>query len=270
MYWCDIGVNFTDNRLAVEPVLARAVDAKVQQIIITGTSEALSCEALDLTRSHPTHLFATAGVHPHHSKEFNSKTLDTLRQLASSPQVVAIGECGLDFNRNFSSPEQQLHAFEQQLKLACELQLPVFLHERDAFEQQIKLLEKYQTELVGGVAHCFTGNRQQMSKYLDLGFYIGITGWVCDPKRGESLRHAIQELPIQRLLLETDAPYLRPKGLANNRKLDKGNNEPAYLPYVAEQVATIMNVDINTLNQACITNTQSLFGLPKVESQDDY
>jgi TatD DNase family protein len=174
---------------------------------------------------------------------------------------VAIGECGLDFNRNFSTPEQQLLAFEQQLKLACELDLPVFLHERDAFDPQIELLTKYHKELKGGVVHCFTGNIEQMSRYLDLGLYIGITGWVCDLKRGQALRDAVKSLPLNRILLETDAPYLRPKGLANNRKVDNGNNEPAYLPYIAEEVAGLMATDINTIQVASLNNTQTLFNI---------
>jgi TatD DNase family protein len=261
MHWCDIGVNFTDKRLTLEPVLTRALEASVQQIIITGTSLEISNQAEILAQTQPQHLFSTAGVHPHHASEFTEQTNTLLRCIAQSPQVVAIGECGLDFNRNFSTPEQQLFAFEQQLILACELQLPVFLHERDAFDAQITLLKKYQNDLVGGVAHCFTGNLNQMREYIKLGFYIGITGWICDPKRGIALQEAAKSLPLERLLLETDAPYLRPKGLANNRKIDKGNNEPAYLPYIAQYLANIMQLDVQTINQASLTNTQALFGL---------
>lgn len=268
MYWCDIGVNFTDKRLSYEPVMERALVANVQQLIITGTSAENSLQASDLCAQKAGHLFSTAGVHPHHAKEFTSATMTEIKNLAAAPQVVAIGECGLDFNRNFSTPEQQLYAFEQQLQIAAELKLPVFLHERDAFSAQITLLKKYKDQLVGGVAHCFTGNLEQMQQYLELGLYIGVTGWVCDPKRGESLRQAVASLPLERLLLETDAPYLRPKGLVNNRKLDKGNNEPAYLPFVAEHLATIMQTDISVLQKASLNNTQTLFNLPVIETQN--
>ncbi|MGJ8679220.1 TatD family hydrolase [Paraglaciecola sp.] len=261
MFWCDIGVNFTDKRLDLEPVLSRSIASNVNQIIITGTSLEISQQAIELTTLHPKHLYATTGVHPHHASEFNQDTYSHLKQLANNPQVVAIGECGLDFNRNFSTPTDQTYAFEQQLNLACELKLPVFLHERDAFDSQITLLQKYKNDLVGGVAHCFTGNKEQMAEYLALGFYIGITGWACDLKRGIDLREALQHLPLERLLLETDAPYLRPKGLANNRKVDKGNNEPAYLPFIAEKVAELMKVELREVNTANMRNTQTLFNI---------
>ena len=267
MNWVDIGVNFTDRRLDFDPVFTRALNANVVQMIITGTSVSSSQQARDITALHPTHLFSTAGVHPHDAKDFNGQTKNELTAISNSQQVVAIGECGLDFNRNFSTPNEQLFAFEQQLKLACELGLPVFLHERDAFEAQIELLTKYCKELKGGVVHCFTGNIEQMNRYLDLGLYIGITGWVCDLKRGQSLRDAVKSLPLNRILLETDAPYLRPKGLANNRKLDSGNNEPAYLPYIADEVANIMATDITTLKVASAANTQALFNIPSKSAE---
>ncbi|MFT5838175.1 MAG: TatD DNase family protein [Flavobacteriales bacterium] len=261
MSWCDIGVNFTDERLSFKPVFERALAANVSHMIITGTSLNKSQQAIQLAQKYPKHLSTTVGVHPHDANQFNAQTLNELKTLAKSKPVVAIGECGLDFNRNFSTSEQQLFAFEQQLKLACELGLPVFLHERDAFDPQIELLSKYHTELKGGVVHCFTGNIEQMNRYLDLDLYIGITGWVCDLKRGQALRDAIKSLPLNRILLETDAPYLRPKGLANNRKIDHGNNEPAYLPYVAGEVATLMATDIKTLQLASQANTQTLFNI---------
>jgi len=261
MFWCDIGVNFTDKRLVFEPVLERALAANVSHIIITGTSLDKSQQAIRLAEQYPENLSTTAGVHPHDASQFTVQTINELKTLAKSDRVVAIGECGLDFNRNFSTPEQQLFAFEQQLKLACELGLPVFLHERDAFDAQIELLTKYRKELKGGVVHCFTGDIEQMNRYLDLDLYIGITGWVCDLKRGQALRKAVKSLPLNRILLETDAPYLRPKGLANNRKVDSSNNEPAYLPFIAGEVATLMATDIKTLQLASQVNTQALFNI---------
>ncbi len=259
MSWCDIGANLTDKRLDFSAVFTRALAADVKQMIITGTDLAKSIQAEQLAQQHPRHLYATAGVHPHAASTFDQQSVSDLKHLAQAKQVVAIGECGLDFNRNFSTPEQQLWAFEQQLMVACELGLPVFLHERDAFEQQIRLLKKYRAQLVGGVAHCFTGNLEQMQAYLELDLYIGITGWVCDLNRGQDLRAAIAHLPLERILLETDAPYLRPKGLANNRKVDGGNNEPAYLPFIAAQVAELMQTDPDSLATACQQNLQLLF-----------
>ena len=265
MSWCDIGVNFTDKRLVFEPVLERALAVDVNHIIITGTNLDKSQQAINLAEQYPRHLSTTVGVHPHDASQFTAQTIHALKTLAKSNRVVAIGECGLDFNRNFSTPDEQLFAFEQQLKIACELGLPVFLHERDAFEAQIELLTKYRKELKGGVAHCFTGDIEQMNRYLDLDLYIGITGWVCDLKRGQALREAVKSLPLNRILLETDAPYLRPKGLANNRKVDHGNNEPAYLPYVANEVACLMATDIKTLQLASQTNTQTLFNISCID-----
>lgn len=260
MHWFDIGVNLTNERFDIEPVLKRAEEAGVESILITGTSVQESVKALEICRQSVKGLYCTAGVHPHHASEFDQQSYSTLFNLCQDPKVLAVGECGLDFNRNFSSPRQQLYAFEQQLILACELQLPVFLHERDAFAEQISLLKKYRKNLVGGVVHCFTGDSAQMLAYLELDLYIGITGWLCDPVRGLELREAVLNLPLERLMLETDAPYLRPKGLAKNRLIDKGNNEPAYLPYIAGQLANIMELDMQLIKQHSYTNSQTLFG----------
>ncbi|MEP0357524.1 MAG: TatD family hydrolase [Paraglaciecola sp.] len=270
MSWIDIGVNLADSRLDAEPVIQRAINAGIEKLIITGTSVQASSDALLLASKQPNTLYTTAGVHPHHAKDFTHKARTILKKLAKEKHVVAIGECGLDFNRNFSSPTQQLHAFEQQLQLASELGLPVFLHERDAFEAQIKLLKQYRHMLVGGVAHCFTGNLAQMNQYLDLGLYIGVTGWVCDTKRGQTLREAVPFLPLENLLLETDAPYLRPKGLPNNRKLDKGNNEPAYLPFIAAELASLMNIDKVKLQQTSYNNTHNLFTKIKLGCKNEH
>ncbi|MEP1553216.1 TatD family hydrolase [Paraglaciecola sp.] len=264
MSWIDIGVNLADSRLDAEPVIQRAINAGIEKLVITGTNIQASYNALTLAKSHPKTLYTTAGVHPHHAKHFDHQTRTNLEKLANDKQVVAIGECGLDFNRNFSTPAQQLHAFEQQLQLASELSLPVFLHERDAFAEQVSLLKKYRSELVGGVAHCFTGDSEQMAQYLDLDLYIGITGWVCDTKRGQALRNAVSSLPLERLLIETDAPYLRPKGLPNNRKLDKGNNEPGYLPFIAAELSKLMGVELQALQQTCYDNTHTLFNKIKI------
>lgn len=268
MEWFDIGVNLGNERFDVDAVLTRATDAGVSGMLVTGTSVAESQRALALCQRYPQQLYCTAGIHPHYAVDAGQDYLSQLRELASQPEVRAIGECGLDFNRNFSPKAQQLAVFEQQLQLAVETAKPVFLHEREAFDEQIRLLKRYRPQLVGGVAHCFTGNTQQMLAYLELDLYVGITGWVCDTSRGEDLRAAIKHLPLARLLLETDAPYLRPKGLANNRKVDKGQNEPAYLPYIATQVAMLLDVDITEVQQHSLANSQQLFALnPTVRNE---
>ena len=169
MSWCDIGVNLNDKRLFFVPVFERALAADVNHIIITGTSLEKSQQAILLAEQYPNHLWATAGVHPHDASQFTPQTIDDLRTLSKSTRVVAIGECGLDFNRNFSTPEQQCFAFEQQLKLACELGLPVFLHERDAFEVQIEYLTKYRNDLHVGVCHGSPVDLRQRERDLGLG-----------------------------------------------------------------------------------------------------
>jgi TatD DNase family protein len=264
MGWFDIGVNLMDKRLSVEPLLMRAQAANVNHLLITGSNIPESQNAALVATKWPKRLFSTAGIHPHHAKDASPNFIDDLRELAALPEVLAIGECGLDFNRNFSAPEQQLEIFESQLILATELQLPVFLHERDAFAQQIALLKKYRSGLCGGVAHCFTGSKEQMHAYLDLGFYIGITGWVCDPKRGDELRDAVHELPLDRLLLETDAPYLWPKTLARADSQASGNNEPCNLPHIAEYLATLLQVEEAELEQHAFHNSCQLLQLSDV------
>jgi len=260
MPWVDIGVNLTNERMNVDSILLRAKEAGIANILVTGTSVSESQKALQLTQQHPQFLYSTAGVHPHYAADVETDFIAQLKHIASQKNVLAIGECGLDFNRNFSPRQQQLDVFEQQLNLAVSLQKPVFLHERDAFAEQIELLQHYRPSLCGGVVHCFTGNVAQMQAYLELDLYIGVTGWVCDMNRGQALRDAVKSLPLERLLLETDSPYLRPKGLANNRKIDGGSNEPAYLPYIAEQLSHLMGVELAAVEEQSFVNSQQLFG----------
>jgi TatD DNase family protein len=158
-----------------------------------------------------------------------------LRALVADPAVKALGECGLDYYRDFSPRPAQRHAFEAQLGLAAELRLPVFVHDREAHEDLLALLKRYRDRLVGAVVHCFTGERRELHAYLDLDMHIGITGWICDERRGLHLRELVRDIPADRLMLETDAPYLLPRTIqpppAHRR------NEPAFLPYVLQAVA---------------------------------
>jgi TatD DNase family protein len=196
-------------------------------------------------------------VHPHDAANVSEGFIDNLRQLASHDKVKAIGECGLDFNRNFSPQDKQIEVFKQQLELASELEMPVFLHERDAFEQQIKILDCFHG--LTGVAHCFTGTVEQMHIYLEMGLYIGVTGWLCDPKRGASLREAVLELPLERLLIETDAPFLTPKGLKTKEGDKVRRNEPCYLPHIVEAIAEIKGIVASDIAKASTDNARSLF-----------
>jgi TatD DNase family protein len=266
--WFDIGVNLTDKRLPLEDVLERAQGAAVGKMVVIGGSVVQSTAALQLARQNQPILFSTAGVHPHYAADADPDYIDQLRALVLHKEVVAVGECGLDFNRNFSPRDVQLAVFEAQLELAVEVQKAVFLHERDAFPQQIALLGKYRDQLVGGVAHCFTGSLAQMQSYLDLDLHIGITGWLCDPKRGEELRQAVRHLPVNRLLLETDAPYLIPKTLDKSaRRATSGNNEPCYLPHIAQQLAPLMDITVDQLQLYSFQNACRLFKLNETSDE---
>jgi TatD DNase family protein len=232
----DIGVNLAHRSFHADrkQVIERALAAGVRTMIITGTSVAGSCEGLRIAREHHGKLFATAGVHPHDSRNCTETTISELRQLAANNQVVAIGECGLDFNRDFSPRPQQEKWFEAQVALAEEMQMPLFLHERDARQRFCEILAAARKR-VPAVLHCFTGTREELKTYLDLGLHIGITGWICDDRRGTHLRELVKEIPTDRLMIETDAPFIVPRTMPTKPK--NGRNEPAFLPYVLQTVA---------------------------------
>jgi TatD DNase family protein len=232
----DIGVNlahasFRNDRAEV---VDRAAAAGVAAMVITGTSERTSREAQAIAQRMPGALHATAGVHPHHAKECTPATLDALRALAAMPGVVAIGECGLDYNRDFSPRPVQDRWFEAQLALAADLGLPVFLHERDAHDRFIAILREHRGRIRAAVIHCFTGSDKELDAYLDLDMHVGITGWICDERRGVHLRRLAPRIPEDRLMLETDAPFLVPRQM----KPRPSRNEPAFLPHVLEAVAS--------------------------------
>jgi TatD DNase family protein len=233
----DIGVNLAHRRFDAdrEEVLARAQAAGVTRLVITGTSVAASRAAVALAGRRPGVLWATAGIHPHEARHASPQALDELRALARRPEVKALGECGLDFDRNFSPPAAQEAAFEAQLALAAELGLPVFLHERRANERFLAILKNARPRLRGAVVHCFTGNAAELEAYLTLDLHIGITGWITDERRGQGLRAVVRHVPPDRLMLETDAPFLTPHDA--RPRPSGGRNEPALLPLVLAAVA---------------------------------
>lgn len=257
----DIGANLTHDSFDAdrEAVLARAASAGVRRIVVTGTSVTSSVQAAALCDARPDTLFATAGVHPHHAADFDAHTIAALRSLLASPKLVAVGECGLDFFRDYSPRDAQRHAFAAQLELAAAVGKPVFLHQRDAHEDFVALLAPMRSRLAGGVAHCFTGGPAELADYLELDLHVGITGWVCDERRGAELRAAVPSIPLERLLLETDAPYLLPRDLTPKPK-DR-RNEPQYLPHVLARVAALMNRPVELVAQATTANAERLFGL---------
>jgi len=257
----DIGINLTNKRFHkdLELVIENAQSVGVNGLIVTGTSIAESQQALELCLQHPDYLFCTAGIHPHDAKTFDNNSLDTLRQLATSQQVKAIGECGLDFNRNFSTPTEQEFAFVQQLELAVELQLPVFMHERDANARFIELLKPYIPQLPNAVLHCFTGSQRDLESCLDLGLHIGITGWICDERRGTELLDLVKLIPADRLMIETDGPYLLPRSMRPKPKSSR--NEPKYLPYIAQTIANARGESLKQLVQQTEQNSKLFFKL---------
>lgn len=257
----DICFNFTSSsfRKDEQAVLERALAAKVTHFLVTGSDQNDSAYALQLANTYANDMYATAGVHPHLANTWQADTYTLLRDLASASRVRAIGEAGLDFNRNYSSKDQQLHAFSQQIELAIELQKPLFLHERDAHEDFYKILQNYQHDIGSTVVHCFTGNQTALENYLNMGLYIGITGWICDERRGQHLHDLIQMIPQDRLLIETDAPYLFPRTIKPRPK--KQRNEPAYLPHIAEQIAMHRGDSIAALSEYTMHNALRFLGI---------
>jgi TatD DNase family protein len=261
----DIGVNLGHDSFAADrqALIVRARGAGVVQLIVTGASAAGTREALALAQADPRHLFATAGVHPHHASELTPQVLAELEQLARAPEVVAVGECGLDYFRDLSPREVQQRAFHQQLELAAKVGKPVFLHERDAHDDFVSIVREHRAALVGGVAHCFTGTAEQLQRYLQLDLAIGITGWICDERRGAHLLALVREIPATALLLETDAPYLLPRDLLP--RPSSRRNEPMYLPHVAAVVARARGEPVEVLSATATAATRALFRLRPVE-----
>ena len=259
--WIDIGVNLTDSSFDADyhDVIEQAVDSGVSKLIITGTTLKESEQAIALCQQYPETLYCTVGVHPHYAKDHAEEDFRQIRSLLNEPAVVAIGETGLDFNRNASPPPLQVEAFERQIETACEYQLPLFLHERDAHKKQIEILRHHRDHFSKAVAHCFTGNKDELYSYLDLDLYIGITGWVCDERRGLELQKLIKEIPANRLMLETDSPYLLPRTIRPRPKSRR--NHPHNLIYIATQLCELTGKSLDQLSEETYGNSIDFFSL---------
>ncbi len=260
----EIGINLAHDSFDSdrEAVIARAADAGVVQMIVTGSSGQSTRDAIALARTHHGRLFATSGVHPHHATDLTDELWAELRELATDPEVVAVGECGLDYFRDYSPRDVQQRAFHRQLELAALVKKPVFLHQRDAHADFASILREHLDRLAGGVAHCFTGSREELMTYLDMGLSIGITGWICDERRGAHLLPLMKDIPADRLLLETDGPYLLPRDL--RPKPVSRRNEPAYLPHIAATVARVRGEPLEALAVSSTAATRKLFALPVI------
>lgn len=257
----DTGANlahdsFDDDR---DQVLQRAADAGVSRIVVTGSSDESNRKAARLAEEHPGVLWSTAGVHPHHASDYTEDSDAQIRKLATGGRIVAIGECGLDYFRNFSPREAQLAAFRAQLEIAAETGLPVFLHQRDAHDDFVEVLEPMLPKLSRAVAHCFTGEHESLREYLAMGLYIGVTGWICDERRGTHLKEIVSLVPDDRLMLETDAPYLLPRTIRPKPKTRR--NEPMHLPEVLRVVAEARDQTEGHVAHITTANAVSFFGL---------
>ncbi len=257
----DIGANLTHASFTqdLEAVLRRATAANVTTLIVTGTDLAHAEQAVALAQRFPG-LHATAGVHPHDASQWDAALAAAMGELHRCPEVVAVGECGLDFNRNFSTPAEQERAFEAQLGLAAESGKPLFLHERDAGPRMRDMLQAWRDDIADAVVHCFTADRDTLYGYLDLDLHIGLTGWICDERRGHHLRELVGEIPLDRLMVETDCPYLLPRDLP--AKLKGRRNEPALLPWIVREIAHWRRIDEAQLARATHDTSQRFFRLP--------
>ena len=257
----DIGANLAHDSFDSDrdEVIERAANCGVRRLIITGSSAGSSEDAAKLAASRPALLYATAGVHPHHASEYTPEVHDRLLALARSDAIVAVGECGLDYFRDFSPRQAQQDAFAAQLALAASTGLPLFLHQRDAHADFVSILGPMMDRVAGGVAHCFTGDAAALRAYLDMGLYIGITGWICDERRGSELRELASEIPLDRLMIESDAPYLLPRTLQQKPRTRR--NEPMYLREVLRVFAEASGVPERQIADATTRNAERLFAL---------
>ncbi|XP_015178198.1 PREDICTED: 3'-5' ssDNA/RNA exonuclease TatD [Polistes dominula] len=280
----DVGANLTNKKYSrdLDSVIQRAKDAGVQKIMVTGASIRSSKEALRLTRIYPGTLYSTAGVHPHDAKSWeNPDTLQELESIATNPECVAIGECGLDYNRDFSDPETQRTVFHKQVELACQLNKPLIIHERAAQADVLEVLSHYKNRLPPVLIHSFIGTAEEAQIYLDQGFYLGITGYLCKDKSDSGIRQLLEagQAPLDKILVETDAPFMYPNTRASklpvrvkdaltersmtflHRYCTFQRNEPCALPAIVEMVAAFMQTTPEEVALATAFNALKLFGL---------
>lgn len=257
----DIGVNLTHRRFDGdrEAVLARASAAGVDHLVLTGVSLDESEAALSLALANRQALTSTAGVHPHHASEWDGSSETRLRACLEHPAAVAVGEMGLDYCRDFSPRADQRQAFEAQLAIAAATGHPAFLHQRDAEDDFLAILGRYRDQLSAAVLHCFTGDQAFLTRCLDLDLHIGVTGWICDERRGTALRRSVPVIPGHRLMIETDAPFLLPRDLPD--KPGDRRNEPAFLPHVLETVAQLRGQAAARLADQTAATSRAFFGL---------
>ncbi|MHB9039003.1 MAG: TatD family hydrolase [Armatimonadota bacterium] len=250
----DTHAHLNDSKFAsdLDEVTARASDAGVGRIIVCGYDLPSSRSAAELADRYEC-VFATVGVHPHDAKSYDDQTAECLERLSRHRKVLAIGEIGLDFHYDFSPRPDQFRAFESQIQLAGRLGLPIVIHSRESNPEALQVLTAHASNIVGGVFHCFSGDQDFARQVLDAGFYIGVDGPITY-KASEKLRKVVEMCPLDRLLVETDCPYLTPIPHRGKR------NEPAYVRYVIEEVARIKGIAVEELAEVTTRNARALFG----------
>lgn len=257
----DIGANLTHGSFQddLDAVIERARAADVTRVVVTGTDLATSRAATELVGRHPGYLVSTAGVHPHDAKAVPTDWLDRLSELLDRPGVVAVGEAGLDFNRNYSPPARQRAVFDAQVELAVSRRRPLFVHDRQSGGAVLEHLRAHRPDPERVVIHCFTGTAGELDHYLSAGYLIGITGWICDERRGLTLRELVARIPDRQLMIETDAPFLQPRTIVPKPK--SGRNEPAHLVWVARAVAQARDQSVADVARITRDNARRFFGI---------
>ena len=255
----DIACNFTSDRFKkdLDEVIERAIANDITKFGLICSRLSDIDKLLEIYNRYSKDMFFTIGVHPHHANEMSEEYLEKLKEIINNNNPHAIGETGLDFFRNLSTYEEQIFAFEEQIKIAIETNKPLFLHQRDSHHDFIKILKKYSSDIKKAVVHCFTGTQKQLDDYLELDCYIGVTGWICDAKRNVELRETIKNIPLERLMIETDCPYLIPKNLPEKPKNNR--NEPNNLNHIVAEISALINIDEDVLRDETFKNTLDFF-----------
>lgn len=257
----DIGVNLTHDSFSddFEQVVNRAIDSNIQHMVVTGSDLIESTAAAKMAAENPVLFSATAGIHPHYAEQYNQNTKASLADLLCQPCVRAVGETGLDYFRDISPRTKQVQSFEAHIELAIDKQMPMFLHQRDAHKDFLPMIKTHRQSLSNLVVHCFTDTATALQDYLDLDCHIGITGWICDERRGQHLLECVDSIPLDRLLIETDSPYLMPRTLKPKPKTRR--NEPCTLPEVLNSIASVRPESVQEIARASTQNAQRFFGL---------
>lgn len=259
----DIGINLTNKQFQDETdsIIQNAIDAGVSKILLTGTSIKVSELSAKIAQKYPDILYSTAGIHPHDAKNFDNQSISKLKNLLQKKHVVSVGECGLDFDRDFSPRPIQEECYKAHLELAIETQKPLFLHERAAHQRFMAVTNEYLPKLPKAVVHCFTGSVAEAKTYLDKGFYLGFTGAISDTRRFAQLKDVIQFTPLDRMMIETDAPFMLPKNVPKDAltKYNERRNEPAFLSYVAKTIAEFKKISLESVTETSTENAKAFF-----------